>query len=277
MNPSRNKFSAYLGRGMLFLLFAFLPARSQSAPKASRDKTSGTTVLPWHIPAKWHRGLLRKQSGTLTISDSGVAFGPAGDTLLRWPFDEIQTFDLTPHWLVVTGYQNRPWRLPGERKFRFGLLSPMPPSVAATLARRVGKPSENGIPNPNAPAIAVIAARHRRLDGGTNGILRFREAGIDFVTRSGQGERSWRWADIETIAQPNPYELEIEGYREIFDFELKRPLSRQLSDQLWDGVYGQRLIGLAVSSGPGGQVTATSGTRTKRSGVTAAKPEGRDK
>ena len=153
----------------------------------------------------------------------------------------------------------------------------MPPSVAAALARRVGKPSENGIPNPNAPAIAVIAARHRTLDGGTNGKLRFREAGIDFVTRSGHGERSWRWADIETIAQPDSYELEIEGYREIFDFELKQPLSRQLFDQLWDGVYGQGLTGLAIHSGPGGQVTTPSGMRTKRPGVTAAKPEGREK
>lgn len=275
MNFSRSKFPAVLELEMLFLLFAFSPAHSRGAPETTPAKAQEAAVLPWQTPARWRRGLLRKTAGTLTIGDSGLTFGSAGHTLLRWPFEQIQTFDLTPSRLVVTGYQNRRWHLPGEREFRFDLSSPMPPSVAAALARRVGKPSENGIPNRNAAALAAIAARHRTLDGGTNGILRFREAGIDFVTPSGKGERSWRWADIETIARPDPYELEIEGYREIFDFELKRPLSRQLFDRLWDGVYGQRLAGLAVGSQTGGKGTTTSDIRTKRFGVAAVKPEGR--
>jgi hypothetical protein len=113
--------------------------------------------------------------------------------------------------------------------------------VAAELAQRVGKPAINGNPDSQAPSFATIPARHRTLTGGTNGILRFRDDGIDYVTGR-QGGRSWRWADIRTLANPDPYHFRVGGYRETFDFELKEPMSRELFDRLWDYVYARDLI-----------------------------------
>ncbi len=246
-----HKFPKYFGLGALFLLAGVVPARSQTPREIGSPAVRDTVALPWQTPARWRHGLLRKTSGTLVINDSGVAFRSARAAPLDWRFEEIQTFDLSPHSLVLTGYQNRRWHFHGERQFRFDLETAMPPAVAAALARRVGKPSENGIPGRAASVVATIPARHRTLGGGTNGILRFRQTGIDYVTRSGQGARSWRWADVETLARPNPYRFTVGAYRETFSFELKRPMSRELFDWLWNHVYGHGLAGLNPGEGAG--------------------------
>ncbi len=63
------------------------------------------------------------------------------------------------------------------------------------------------------------------------------------------GSHSWRWADIETIARPDPYHFSVQGCREPFVFELRKPTSRKLFNQFWDDVYGQGLTDLAYSEG----------------------------
>jgi len=92
-----------------------------------------------------------------------------------------------------------------------------------------------------AAATAEIPAHRRAFSGGSNGVIRFRNDGIDYVTKDGRDARSWRWEDIETIANPNPWELRIGGYREIAEFDLKQPLPRALFERIWDRLYGGRL------------------------------------
>lgn len=249
MNVSQSKFPLYLGFGMLLLLGATLPALARNAPESGPNAVSDAPLLPWQTQARWRHGLWQKTSGELVINDAGVTFRPTHGSRMRWSFEQIQTFDLTAHRLMVTGYQNRRWHFHGERTFRFDLESAIPPAVAAALARKVGKPSDNGVPNPDLPATAALPARQRTLGGGTNGILRFREGGIDYVTRSGNGGRSWRWADIETLALPDPYHLTVSGYRSTFAFELKRPMKDELFDWLWNRVYGHGLTGLNPENG----------------------------
>ena len=199
--------------------------------------------LNWRSSVRWRHGV-KKSPGTLAITNSDVEFLPEKGPPLRWTYVEIQTFDLSPRRLRVTGYEDRGWRLPGERTFRFDLASVVPPAVAAELAERLAKPAENGVPNSHAPAFATLRARHRTRDGGTNGVLRFRESGIDYVTPSGRGARSWRWADIQTLAHPDAFHFRVGAYREIFEFELKEPMSEELFEQLWNDVYARDLRGV---------------------------------
>ena len=215
-------------------------AATASFPKPGAQ---GETSLNWQSPARWRHGR-KKTPGTLALTNSGVEFLPAKGPPLRWAYVEIQTFDLAPHRLRVTGYKNRGWRLPGERTFSFDLASIVPSAVAAELAERVAKPAENGVPGSNAPAFATLGARHRTRDGGTNGVLRFRASGIDYVTFSGGGARSWRWADIQTLAHPDAFHFRVGAYREIFEFELKEPMSDDLFDRLWNDVYARDLSGV---------------------------------
>jgi hypothetical protein len=202
----------------------------------------------WQTPAKWHRTLKKAEPGTLLVDRDGVEFRSAKFTH-RWKYIDIHTFDLSQRELSLLTYQNRPWHEPGERPFRFTLAEPMPTEIAAQFTEFVGKPVRNGTPMTTAEAMVEIPAHHRVWSGGSNGILRLKAEGIDYVTESGRDSQSWRWVDIQTIANPEPYEFRITGYREIADFDLKQPLSRAVFEKLWDRLYAN---GLNVSPSPGG-------------------------
>ena len=218
-----------LGFLSVLLVFFSWAARTNSAQ----------ATFNWESQARLHHAFGR-QSGRLTLSQVDVEFLPNNGPVLRWPFEEIETFDLlNPRHLVITGYKNRSWHRHGNRKFRFDLGTPMPPRVAAEFAKRLGKPVRNGDPNPTAPTFATIPARHRTFWGGTNGTLRFDADGIEYVTTAGKGGRSWHWSDIDTLANPDPYHFTLTGYRETFEFELKDPMSSLLFDRLWDQLYAR--------------------------------------
>ncbi len=200
-----------------------------------------STPIPWTSEAALHR-LPRPMRGSLTVSADGVQFRPAKAPPIQWPFIDIRNVDLTnPRRLVLVTYQNQRWSLPGDRRFTFHLATAMPPEVAAQFVRLVGKPAINAIPLPDASSFAVLPARHRTCTGGSDGMLRFRDSGIDYAAKNGKDARSWRWVDIQTIAHPEPYRLRIVGYLETFDFELKEALPEELFNRLWDLVYGRGL------------------------------------
>jgi hypothetical protein len=108
----------------------------------------------------------------------------------------------------------------------------------------------NQLPFPTATALSEIPAHHRMWSGGSNGTLRLKDSGIDYVTENGRDSRAWRWADIQTLANPNPYELRVTGFREIVEFDLKQPLSRELFERMWDYLYA---AGLNLGSATGGE------------------------
>lgn len=194
----------------------------------------------WQTPAQWHRLLKKAVPGTLLIDDDGVEFRSAKFNQ-RWPFVEIHSFDLSTRDLTLTSYQNRPRHEPGELSFHFTWSEPMRAEIAAQLTERVGKPVRNGIPLPSVAVLSEIPAHHRMWSGGSNGTLRLKDTGIDYVTENGRHSRTWRWADIQTIANPNPYELRVTGYRETVEFDLKQPLARVVFEQMWDRLYAADL------------------------------------
>jgi hypothetical protein len=184
--------------------------------------------------------LKKSEPGTLTLDRDGVEFRSA-KFRQRWKYIEIHTFDLSQRELTLLTYQNRDWHEPGERPFRFTLGEALPPEIAAQFTERVGKPVRNGIPAAKTAALVEIPAHHRVWSGGSSGTLRLKDDGIDYVTEDGHDSRSWRWADIQTIANPDPYEFRLMGYREIVDFDLKQPLPRAVFDQIWDRLYAAGL------------------------------------
>jgi hypothetical protein len=245
--------------GLITVLGGSVSSRLFAAPRGIREQgqeqsaqgreapvpAQVVTTVAWESQARLHRGL-GGSPGTLTLSQDGLVFHPTKGATLHWPFLEIQTFDLlSPRRVVITGYENRSWHEYGEKKYRFDLSAAMPPDIAAELASRVAKPVRNADPNPTATSFATIPARHRTLAGGTNGTLHFGPDGIDYLTTNGQGERSWRWSDIQTVAKPDPFQLRVNSYHETLTFELKQPMTRELFDQLWDEMYAHDLSGSA--------------------------------
>jgi hypothetical protein len=245
-NISRN-FQLLVTVGLLCFP-ASLPLRASMAERANTASVS-TNTLNWQSRAKLRRGF-KAATGTLIFNDKGIAFrSDDARASLVWPYVEVRTFAITSNRLVLTDYGNRDHHLPGERRFRFEADTPVPASIASELSRRINKPDINGDPDPQSITFFTIPARHGTRFGGTNGTLRFREDGIDYVAPGGGDSRSWRWADIQTLANPTPYQLRVGGYRETYEFDLKQPMSRDLFDRLWDHVYTQDLN---VGNEPGG-------------------------
>jgi hypothetical protein len=214
---------------------------------AALPSQSFAQVEKWQASAKWHRSLKKAEPGTLVLDGNGVEFRSAKFNH-RWNYVEIHTFDLSRRELTLLTYQNRPWHEPGERPFSFTLDEPMPSDVAAQFTDRVGKPVRNGMPMAKSGALVVIPAHHRVWSGGSNGTLRLKDDGIEYITENGRDSRSWRWVDIQTIANPEPYEFRITGYREIVEFDLKQPLACAVFERLWDRLYAN---GLNLSASPG--------------------------
>ena len=206
-----------------------------------RGSNGSSNTLRWQSPARLHHGF-RTAKGTLILDKAGIEFHSHDQRFSRrWPYAEVKTVDIGPRRLIITDYENRGHHMPGDRRFRFDLSHPAPPTVAAQLAELVGKPVINSDPSSQGEDFATIPARHRTLTGGTNGTLRFSEEGIAYVTIRGKGGQNWRWADIQTLSNPDPYHFTVGGYRETFNFELKQPMSEALFDRLWDFVYGRDL------------------------------------
>lgn len=214
---------------------------------AAMPSPSSAQTEHWQTPARWHRTLKKSEPGTLSLDADGVQFRSAKFSQ-RWKYTEIHTFDLSKRELTLLTYQNRHWHEPGERPFRFTLGETMPPAIATQFTERVGKPVRNGIPTAETAALVEIPAHHRVWSGGSNGTLRLKEDGIDYVTDNGRDSRAWRWVDIQTIANPDPYEFRVTGYREIVDFDLKQPLAQSVFEKLWDRLY---TAGLNLSPSPG--------------------------
>ncbi|HEV2234718.1 MAG TPA: hypothetical protein VGV68_15105 [Terriglobia bacterium] len=235
--------SQFLAFNLMALIFTSVHARSSvRAIVPPNQSLAGKPVPPliWQSPARLHHGL-RTVRGTLMVDANGIEFRSDQRNSHRWPFGEIQTFDLATHRFVLTSYENRGWHQPGDRRYRFDFSQTMPPSVAAELSLRVIKPVRNGDPDPNHPAFATIPARHTTRTGGSSGVLRFGGNGIDYVTPTQRDSRSWKWSDIQTIANPDAFHLRVGAYRETFEFELKEPMSKELFDRLWDYVYSRDL------------------------------------
>lgn len=205
------------------------------------DDIARADAIAFESPAKLHRLPQKPIIGTLSFSDKGVEFrSPKASH--QWSYEEIRTFDLTGSTeLTVTDYENRHWHEPGEQRFRFTLTKPIPLVLAGQFTARVGRPVINGDPQANVLSIAEIPAHRRDRFGGSNGSLRFRDDGIDYLTSNARDGRSWRWSDIQTIASSDPWTFRVAGYREIVEFDLKKPLAPDLFNRLWDRLYADGL------------------------------------
>jgi hypothetical protein len=220
-------------------LWVGLPQADAQKAQDRNQVTPRLTVMSWESPARLHQAIGR-ETGDLKIGGEGIEFRSHKGRMVKWPFVEVQTFLLLPRALTIETYQNRTHHLPGMQRFRFDLDKTVPPEIAAELSRQIQRPSKNGVPDPASQGI-VILAHHRTLTGGTNGTLRLSDGGIDYVTGVRGDSRSWRWADLQTLSDPDPFHLLVFGYRDTYTFDLKEPLPRSLFFRLVDALDSNNL------------------------------------
>jgi hypothetical protein len=197
--------------------------------------TTVTSGINWQSPARL-RHWPTKTRGVLKIDEQGLEFRSGEAPVLKLSFLDVYTFFVAPHRFVIETYKNRKHHVPGQQRYGFDLDQAVPPEVAAGLAREIQRPSQNAVPDPASPSAENIPVRHRTRTGGTNGTLRIRGGGIDYVTSIPGDSRSWRWADLQTLSEPDPYHLFVFGYRDTYTFDLKEPISRALFNRMTDEI-----------------------------------------
>jgi len=214
----------------------------------TRNETvSEQSFVTWKSPARLHH-FAGKDKGDLSIDANGIEFRQRKGEPMKIPYVEVQTFELESHRLTVKTYRNRKMGL-GVAQYRFDLVQTVPPSVAAELASSVRKPSQNSVPDPDSQAVTV-AAHHRTARGGTNGVLRFHEGGIDYVSSASGDSRSWRWGDLQTLSAPDPYHLLVFGYRDNYTFDLKEILPQSLYYRSVDSIDAHNRAKFGIELGP---------------------------
>ena len=239
MNRKRSKWCVLPVLVFFASLWAYPPSALAEIGQDLNHAIHAQSFTSWQSPAKLHKAIGREK-GDLIISGEGIEFRSAKGGAVKWPFAEVQTFLLLPHVLAIETYQNRRKHLPGLQRYRFDLEQAVPLEVATGLAEEVQRPSQNAVPDPASQKLS-IAVHHRTLTGGTNGTLRFRDGGIDYVTSVVGDSRSWRWADLQTLSDPDPYHLLVFGYRDTYTFDLKQPLEQSLFYRLVNAVDAHNL------------------------------------
>lgn len=221
---------------------SFASASARRANPAKGAARSSAPASGWQSPARLH-AMPRSIPGTFRVEAEAVEFSSPKGFSRRWPFVEIQTLDLWPRRIVLTGYEKRGRLRSGTRRFQFDLEVKLPPTVAVELAQRVGRPLRNGVPQPEVAGCTEIPGRQRTAFGGSksNGVLRFCKEGMDYLTETARESRSWSWTDIRTLSNPDTFHLILFGYRDTYSFDLKQPLARELFDRLSDAIYAHNL------------------------------------
>lgn len=239
MNHSSVKRREFLGVLLAAGVWVWLYSSATGLAQTRSETNSERSSVPWESSAKLHR-FAGKDKGDLSINANGIEFRQQKAEPMKIPYAEVQTFRLEPHSLTIKTYQNRKLGL-GVTQYRFDLVQVVPPSVAGELAGHVRKPSQNSVPDSGSQAVTV-AAHHRTIRGGTNGVLRFHEGGIDYVSSASGDSRSWRWADLQTLSAPDPYHLLVFGYRDNYTFDLKEILPQSLYSRSVNAIDAQNPV-----------------------------------
>jgi hypothetical protein len=245
MNQKRLKHRVLFGLVLFASMWFCLQGTGVGLAQSSNRSGSEKSIIVWKSPAKLHR-TIGSEKGDVVIGVDGIEFRSAKGQTIELPYLEVQTFHLSPHSLWIETYQNRKMHLPGIERLRFDVSEAVPPEIAAELSNQIRRPSQNAVPDTTSQGIA-IPAHHRTVRGGTNGTLRLRDSGIDYVTSVAGDSRSWRWADLQTLSAPDPYHLLVFGFRDTYSFDLKELLSQSQFYRLVDALDSHH----AAESGQG--------------------------
>ena len=222
------------------------------------------------------------REGVLAIYDRGITFtaketkegadylgmkrtGRALDRLadrpknLSWTWLDIQYFDrISRKEFVVLTYKDD-WRFLGrDKEYRFRLTEgELDHALLQRIRRHLNRPVTDRVPPPETVAAGYsIPVKLDGTFGGSEGVLRFTDDAIYYITADADDRRTWLLdRDIKAVWSDDPYRLEIRAYennrREFsrtatYKFDLKEKLDsefyRKLKLKLYDLESNNRVL-----------------------------------
>ena len=228
--------SRFHTRGLLIALFVLASA----ANAISQERGITLTVR--------HDHFMGRCNGTLVLDERGVRYETNHQKDARtWNYEDIKQFQIGQDRLLkLYTYEDRShWRLGADKVFEFAWSDESISSqqVYEFLRSHTRRPmAASLIPAEVGPASLDLPVKHLGILKGNQGRLQFSEGGIVFRASNDQGNRSWRYEDLESISSGGPYDLTLTTYEQqrfhygskrVYNFQLKEPLPRDRYDALW--------------------------------------------
>ena len=189
--------------------------------------------------------------GTLTVSDTGIAFeetGKAGKKPKhpkewRWAYQDIQQLKISPKSLTVLSYKDNAWKFGADRQYDFDLVSEGSFTGAYELLKnRLDQRLVAETPDNVAHALWEIPVKHLLRFGGDEGVIQVGPDEIVYKSAKPGESRTWRYQDIDSISSSGPFQLTITTFERAkthygnlkgFNLELKQRLEEARYNELW--------------------------------------------
>ncbi len=189
--------------------------------------------------------------GTLTVSDSGIAFEETGKDgkkpkhpqVWHWAYQDIHQLKISPKSLTVLSYKDNAWKFGADRQYEFDLVSEGSFTNAYELLKnRLDQRFVAEIPDKVAQLLWEIPVKHLLRFGGDEGALQVGADAIVFKSQKEGESRTWRYEDIDNISSSGPFQLTVVTFERAkthygdlkgFNFELKQRLDDARYNDLW--------------------------------------------
>ncbi len=224
-------------------LFAGASSAEQLQYQVWRGK-SRVVNLPPHIKRVGNMG-------TLTVSDSGIAFEETGKDgkkpkhpqVWRWAYQDVEQLKISPKSVTVLTYKDNAWKLGADRQYDFDLVSGGTFTDAYELLRnRLDQRLVVEIPDKVSQPLWEVPVKHLLRFGGDEGVLQVGADGIVYKSQKEGESRTWRFEDVDNISSSGPFQLTVTtferakthyGDRKDFNFQLKQRLDDTRYNDLW--------------------------------------------
>ncbi len=199
-----------------------------------------------------HDHLWKFGSGTLTFSESGVAYqehskkaGETDENLHRgaWAYQDIQQLYLAPRKVSIRTYKDRKWRLGADEQLELTLEGDQTFEAAYDLLKtRLDQRFVAAFAEDDMQVLWEVPVKLNRLISGSEGVLQFGPDRIVYKTPDREEARTWRYEDIENVSSSGPFQFTITTYEKsgrdygdlrALNFQLKQPLDQKRYDRLW--------------------------------------------
>jgi hypothetical protein len=189
--------------------------------------------------------------GTLTITDSGIAFEerykgdkkPKHPHAWRWDYQDIQQLKIAPQSLTVLTYKDNKWKFGADREYVFNLVSDRTFDEAYQLLKgRLDQRFVAGIPDRVSNLLWEIPVKHVLRFGGDEGVLQVGADALVYRSAKKSESRTWRYQDIDNVSASGPFQLTVTTFERAkthygnlkgFNFELKQRLDEARYNDLW--------------------------------------------
>ncbi len=185
--------------------------------------------------------LWRDGGGKIEITDEEIVYTAAKEKESRtWKYEDIQYFDrISSKEFTILSYEDSRMLLGRDKQYHFLIAGgELSDDLFRKISSRLNKPVTNRELRELEDVLYDLPVKHLHTLGGCEGILKFTEDSIYYLTDHKKDAREWQLArDIQSIWSSDRYQLEIHVFdnnrREfsktrVYKFDLKQPLNQDV-------------------------------------------------